>query len=231
MGMNEQADLATLLLQAKVDARIIDPLARFGALLLEENRRTNLTGAKSAIELASHILDSLTVVPYVRNLHVDIGSGGGFPAIPLAIASGCEITMIESVAKKARFLERMLDVFALKGRVLALRAEVAARDEALRDRFESGTARAVALAPTVAELLLPFLAPGGVALLQRGAMDDRERNAVRDAVLMLASEVEDELPLEGERRILRLTKLGSTPQRFPRREGIPAKRPLCYILP
>ena len=226
--MSDQDELAAQLAAGGVDERFIEPISRYGALLLAENTTTNLTGAKTVIELAPHLLDSLTVVPYLRGRYIDIGSGGGLPAIPAAIASGCEVTLVESILKKARFLERMLEEFKLAGRVVPLRAEVAARDESLRDRFDVGTARAVALSPTVAELLLPLLAPGGMAILQRGSLEERERNAVRDAALMLGAEAGDEVILDGERRLLFLNKRDISPIRFPRREGIPTKRPLCY---
>ncbi len=226
--MSDQDELAAQLAAGGADERFIEPISRYGALLLAENTTTNLTGAKTVVELVPHLLDSLTVVPYLRGRYIDIGSGGGLPAIPAAIASGCEVTLVESILKKARFLERMLEEFKLAGRVVPLRAEVAARDESLRDRCDVGTARAVALAPTVAELLLPLLAPGGMAILQRGSLEERERNAVRDASLMLGAEAGDEVILDGERRLLLLNKRDITPIRFPRREGIPAKRPLCY---
>ena len=88
----------------------------------------------------------------------------------------------------------MLDTFELAGEVVAQRAEVAARDERLRDAFACGTARAVSTAPTVAELLVPFIKPGGVAILQRGTMDARERAALADAALVLAAEVTARAP-------------------------------------
>ncbi|MBV8723287.1 MAG: 16S rRNA (guanine(527)-N(7))-methyltransferase RsmG, partial [Candidatus Eremiobacteraeota bacterium] len=88
-------------------------------------------------------------------------------------------------------------------------------------------ARAVASAPTVAELLLPFVGPGGVAILQRGTIDARERAALQDAVLVLGGVFEEERQLDGDRRIVLLRKTGPTPPRFPRRTGIPQKRPLC----
>jgi 16S rRNA (guanine527-N7)-methyltransferase len=97
----------------------------------------------------------------------------------------------------------------------------------LRERFASATARAVAVAPTVAELVLPFLATGGVAVLQRGTIDARERTALEDASLMLGGAVETEHQLDGERRIVLVRKTEATALRFPRRTGIPEKRPLC----
>jgi 16S rRNA (guanine527-N7)-methyltransferase len=216
-----------LLEAAGVEPRLIAPLAAYGELVLETNRQFNLTGAKTPEELAAHLVDSLTVVPFVREPYVDIGSGAGLPAIPVAIATGFAGTLVETTLKKARFLERVLERFGLPGEVIAQRAEVAAHDERLRERFASGTARAVAAAPVVEELLLPFLAIGGVAVLQRGSIEPRERTALEDAALMLGANVEAEHPLDGERRILLLRKTAPTPLRFPRRTGIPEKRPLC----
>jgi 16S rRNA (guanine527-N7)-methyltransferase len=198
--------------------------------VLEANRTFNVTGAKTAPDIAAHIVDSLTVVPFVADMLVDVGSGAGLPAIPVAIATGVPVTLIEATGKKARFLQRMLETFELAGEVVAQRAEVAARDERLRDAFACGTARAVSTAPTVAELLVPFIKPGGVAILQRGTMDARERAALADAALVLAAEVTGEQPLDGDRRIVLLRKTGATPLRFPRRTGIPEKRPLCVTL-
>jgi 16S rRNA (guanine527-N7)-methyltransferase len=222
-----EAELRTLLARGGVLAPLVEPLAVYGAVLLEANRRFNLTGARSAAELAPHLLDSLILTPYVEEPLVDVGSGGGLPAIPLAIALGISVTLIEATLKKARFLEGLLERFGLRGRVVAQRAEIAGHDPELRERFESATSRGVSTSPTVAELLLPLLATGGAAILQRGGLDDRERNAVTDAAPMLGGAFEREIPLDGDRRILILRKTGTTPIRFPRRTGIPEKRPLC----
>ncbi len=195
--------------------------------MLEQNQRFNLTGAKSQEELADHLLDSLSVASYVREPYVDIGSGAGFPAIPIAIATGMPVVMIEATAKKARFLESVLDLLELRGAVIAERAEIAGHRPALREHFASGTARALGSAPTVAELLLPLIEVGGVAVLQRGAILASERIALEDASLMLGGRIESENRLEGDRRIVVVRKAGRTPLRFPRRPGIPTKRPLC----
>jgi 16S rRNA (guanine527-N7)-methyltransferase len=194
---------------------------------LESNRRTNLTGAKSAPALAEHIIDSLTLLPYIADPLVDVGSGAGFPAIPLAIVAGVGITMIEATTKKARFLESALRALELPGTVVNARAEIAGRREELRERFALGTARAVAAATTTAELLLPFIRLGGLAVLQRGRLEAAEAAALADAVLMLGAELEEVKPA-GERRVLAiLRKRQPTPARFPRRQGVPEKRPLC----
>ncbi|MBV8149631.1 MAG: 16S rRNA (guanine(527)-N(7))-methyltransferase RsmG [Candidatus Eremiobacteraeota bacterium] len=213
----------------QLEARSIESLARYGALVLETNQRFNLTGAKNGAELAAHVIDSLTLLPFVRTPLVDVGSGAGLPAIPLAIATATAInvTLVEATRKKARFLACVLQTFGLQGEVVPLRAEVAAHDERLRERFASGTARAVALAPVVLELVLPFLRVGGSAVLARGRMDARERGALEDAATMLGGFVEAEHRLEDERRIVVVRKTQPTPERFPRRTGVPEKRPLC----
>jgi 16S rRNA (guanine527-N7)-methyltransferase len=226
--MSERAALERLLKEASLEPRLIEPLGHYGALLLAANRRFNLTGASSPEDLVPHLLDSLSIVSYVREPLVDVGSGGGLPAIPLAIATGARVTLIESTTKKGAFLEAALGTLGLAGCVIPERAEFAGRELDLREQFACATARAVSSAPTVLELTAPFLQIGGVAVLQRGQTGDRERNALLDAAPMLGAEVDQEIALGGERRIILVRKTGPTPQRFPRRAGIPEKRPLCF---
>ena len=227
MTRSADDELFALLEDAGIAPALSAPLSRYGALVLEANRRVNLTGAKSPEALAEHLLDSLTVAPHVREPYVDVGSGAGLPGIPIAIATGVPVTLIESTAKKAVFLEQTLAALNLRGRVIQRRAEEAGHDDGLRERFASGTARALSGVTTVAELLLPLIAPGGVAVLQRGRVTEAERRSLEDASLMLGGRIESELSLKGDRRILLLRKVTATPLRFPRRNGIPEKRPLC----
>lgn len=220
--------LEELLEPASLDQRTRARLARYGALVLDANRRFNLTGAKSAEELAVHLLDSLTVLPFVREPYVDVGAGAGLPSIPVAIAAGIPVTMIEATAKKARFLTETLQALGLRGEVIPERAETAAHLPPLRERFATGTARALGSAPVVAELLLPFIFVGGAAILQRGALPSQERQALEDASLVLGAIVQDEQGTEvSGKRIVIVRKKRPTPARFPRRTGVPQKRPLC----
>ena len=156
-----------------------------------------------------------------------MGSGNGLPGIPLALATGARVVLLEPIKKRATFLAAALTALGLDGEALPARAEDAARNPAYREAFRTATARAVSSAPTVAELTVPFLAIGGRALLQRGSLDQRERNAVADAALVLGAELVEERPLDGERRLIILEKRGPTGYRFPRKNGVPAKRPLC----
>jgi 16S rRNA (guanine527-N7)-methyltransferase len=223
----EHAELAAGLVAAGIEAGLAGRLASYGTLLLEANRSVNLTGAKDVVGLLPHLLDSLTLAGDVRESLVDVGSGGGLPGVPLALATGARVLLVEPIAKKAAFLERTLAACGVIGTVFAGRAEVAARDPAFREQFAFATARAVANASTVAELTVPFLRVGGRALLQRGALAAAERQAVEDAAPMLGAAVIAERPLDGERRILVLEKRAATGNRFPRRNGVPEKRPLC----
>lgn len=212
------------------DPDVVAKLERYVALFLERNAAMNLSSARDPQAVAAHVRDSLAIAPLIGEPLVDLGSGGGFPAIPLAIVTGYRMTLIEATVKKARFLEAVVRDLALPVEVRAERAEDAARDPALREQFATATARGVASAPVVIELAIPFLRVGGVAVLQRGRLDPAERTAAGDAALVLGAEISDEILASdrGERRVLLVRKLEPTGQRFPRRAGIPAKRPLCY---
>lgn len=223
----ERDALVDGLVAAGVDAALAGRLSDYGVLLLEANRSVNLTGAKDADALIPHLLDALTLAGDVSESLVDVGSGGGLPGIPLAIATGVRVLLIEPIAKKAAFLKRALDDLGLAGSALAERAEVVARDEQYRERFAFATARAVSRASTVAELTVPLVRLGGRVLLQRAGMELAERRSLEDAALILGSAIVEERRLAGGREIIVLEKRGATGHRFPRRNGVPEKRPLC----
>jgi 16S rRNA (guanine527-N7)-methyltransferase len=218
-------------IEANAEARA--KLECFVALFLERNAAMNLSAARDPQAVARHVRDSLAIAPYVGASLVDVGSGGGFPGLPLAIVTGVRTTLIESTGKKARFLSEVVAALDLPVEVRAERAEDAARDPKLRGTFASATARAVASLPVVIELTIPFLELGGAALLQRGRLEAREREAAGDAALVLGAQIVDEIVAGGaegddERRVLLVRKIAPTGPRFPRRAGIPAKRPLCF---
>jgi 16S rRNA (guanine527-N7)-methyltransferase len=216
-----------LLAAGGAPAEHVPRLAQYVALVLEANRKFNLTGARSVEEFVPHILDSLTVVPYIRAPYVDVGSGAGLPGIPVAIVTGVRTLLVEATAKKAGFLKDAMAALGIDVDVMGARAEDAGRKPELRERFESATARAIASAPTALELTAPLLAVGGVAILQRGSMSVSERAALEGAALMLGCTFDADVALEGERRLILVRKTAATPERFPRRSGIPEKRPLC----
>jgi 16S rRNA (guanine527-N7)-methyltransferase len=224
-GEEEQAE--RLLSAGGVEARFVEPLATYARLVLAANSKFNLTGARSAEQFVPHILDSLTIVPYLRSPYIDVGSGAGLPGIPVALVTGAGAVLLEATAKKAAFLSEAIDALHLAHvRVIAARAEDAGRDPELRERFESATVRAVASAPAALELVAPFLAVGGLAILQRGASESIERASLEAAASALGCTLESEMPLDGGRRLLLVQKTGPTPDRFPRRPGMAQKRPL-----
>jgi 16S rRNA (guanine527-N7)-methyltransferase len=216
---------------AGIEPALAERLAVYVALVLDANRRLNLTGAKDGTAFAAHVLDALTLRDDVASPLIDVGSGNGVPGIPLALATGARVVLLEPIKKRTTFLAAALGALGIDGEAVAMRAEDAARDPAFRGVFQTATARAVASGPTVAELTVPFLAVGGRALLQRGSLDPLERNAVADSALVLGAELTAERPLDGERRVLVLEKRVPTGPRFPRKNGIPAKRPLCMPRP
>ena len=228
--------MVAVLADLDVSADVRASLARYADALLVRNAVMNLTAARTRDAVRDHIADSLALAAYAREPLVDVGSGGGFPGIPLAIATGYRVTLVESVAKKATFLREIVREIGLSVDVVCARVEDVGRDPRFRAHFASATARAVAGVTTVLELTIPLLEIGGVALLQRGTFDAAERIATSDACLVLGATIEREIPMPLERgpreepdarRLLVARKLLATGPRFPRRPGIPAKRPLC----
>ena len=178
--------------------------------------QTNLTEVLAALD-ADHLI--------AAGMQTDVCVNA---TIAAATERGYRVTLVEATLKKAQFLREVAVALDLPVTVIAERAEIAGRRPDLRDRFASATARAVASAPAVLELTLPFLAPNGMAVLPRGELGDAERRATADAALVLNGELSGEIELDGRRRILLVTKRGPTPSRFPRRAGVPEKRPLCF---
>lgn len=203
-----------------------EKLANYSRLVLEANARFNLTGAKTEAEFALHVADSLTVLSYVRGPYIDIGSGAGLPGIPVALAGAFETTLLEATAKKAKFLTETSEALGLNARVIGARAEDAGREPQWREHFQSATIRAVASAPAALELAAPFLAVGGLAILQRGAPEAGEAGALSRTATQLACVVEREIQIDGDRRLVLVRKTGQTPGGFPRRPGMAQKRPL-----
>lgn len=217
-------------------------MARFVDLLLDRNQRLNLTRIVEPAEVERrHLLDSLTcALPCLDALSagaawrcVDVGSGGGLPGIPLAIAfPSLRVMLLESAEKKAGFLREVVADLGLRGiTVRTGRAEDAARDPAERDAYDLVVARALAPLPVALELCLPFVRPGGIAVLPRGSdlagqLADGEAAAEQLAARLRPPISLDDPDLPPGRSLVVADKRGPTPERFPRRPGMAAKRPL-----
>lgn len=181
-----------------------------------------------------HILDSLLCLraglPQGAAV-VDVGSGAGLPGIPLKIARpDLSLTLLESAARKAAFLDLAVAELRLAAEVVEARAEDAGRDPRWRERFDIGVARAVAALPVLCELVLPFVHPGGKAVLLKGPAVVDEIDSGRRAAARLGgggpAVIEDTLPGGIRRMIVVVEKTGTTPRGYPRRPGVPGKRPI-----
>jgi 16S rRNA (guanine527-N7)-methyltransferase len=208
-------------------------LRRYLDLLLEKNRALNLTAVRDRdTAWTRHILDSLTLVPFVEESRclIDLGSGGGLPGIPLAIVRpDLEVALLETTGKKARFLEETGDALDLANlKVIHDRAETAGHHPAHRGVYDTVTVRALAALPVVVELALPFLRNDGRLLAMKGARLPEELPAARAACVLLGGTVEEVHTLDAEAGacVVEIRKTDPTPDTYPRRPGLPAKKPL-----
>jgi 16S rRNA (guanine527-N7)-methyltransferase len=207
-----------------------DPQRRYLELLLAQNRAFNLTSITDPDEAwTRHIEDSLTLLPElegVRGAVVDVGSGGGLPAIPLAIARpDLQFTLVESTAKKARFLESCAQTLALTNvRVESERAEVLGRSP-LRESFDVATSRACARLPVLLELCLPLLKVGGRKLAIKGEQAALEVSEAERALRLLGGAFVSARRTETG-TVVRIDKIASTSPKYPRRPGEPKRAPL-----
>jgi 16S rRNA (guanine527-N7)-methyltransferase len=201
------------------------------------NQRMNLTAITDPEEMAvKHILDSLAAALAVDleegKTLVDVGSGGGLPGIPLKIFQpGLELTLMEASRKKAEFLEAVCKrLFPDGWQVIWSRAEDAGRGS-WRESFDLVTARAVASMRVLAEYCLPLARVGGVFLALKGPEGAKELDDAARAIEVLGGQVEKTVPVllpkgAGERLLIAIRKKSATPANYPRRAGIPQKRPL-----
>jgi 16S rRNA (guanine527-N7)-methyltransferase len=236
--MTSLSDAAQALLGEPLSPQQVAAFERYAAELVEWNRRFNLTTITEPAAIQTrHFLDSLSCWLGLRKAPpaslIDVGAGAGFPGVPLKILRpDLSLTLLESTAKKASFLEHIVQVLGLADvTVLAQRAEDAGQSPAHRERYDWAVARAVAPLPVLAEYLLPFVKVGGRMLAQkaRGAQD--EVAAASGALAKLGGEFEElisvQVPgLDEERWLVVIRKVAATPPAYPRRAGMPTKRPL-----
>ncbi|WP_298403213.1 16S rRNA (guanine(527)-N(7))-methyltransferase RsmG [uncultured Chloroflexus sp.] len=219
-----------------LNERQIAQFHRYLDELIVWNDRFNLTAVRDRIAMVRrHLLDSLWLArdwqSQPANL-LDIGSGAGFPALPIKILyPELPVTLVEATGKKAEFLHHMIDCLELDGaRVLNERIETVGRDPAERDQYDVVTARAVAELRVLVEYALPLLRIGGRLLAPKGRDPEAEIVAARNALALLGGEISlcqpVDIPGEERRSLVIVTKIAPTPDRFPRAIGIPARRPL-----
>jgi 16S rRNA (guanine527-N7)-methyltransferase len=211
--------------------------------LVAWNQKFNLTAITEYEQVQiRHFLDSLSCLlaeevrialgqPNARL--IDVGTGAGFPGVPLKIACpGIRLTLLEATGKKVTFLEHLVGCLGLK-RVTTIkaRAEELAHDPAYRQQYDLVLARAVADLPVVVEYTLPFCKLGGWVVAQKGEAGAAEAWSAEEAITLLGGELSRVMPVElpglpEDRSLVIIKKTNSTPAAYPRRPGVPGKRPL-----
>ncbi len=208
--------------------------------LIDWNRRINLTAITNYDEVqVKHFLDSLTVVlalkrPLSKRIRlIDVGTGAGIPGIPLKILlPDIRLVLLDATKKKAGFLEHVTQKLDLKDvEIVVGRAEEIAHRSEYREQFDLVLSRAVAGLPVLVELTLPFCAVGGRFIAQKKGEIEAEVQASQRVISLMGGKLIDvksiELPeFTDARWLVVIDKIGVTPPQYPRRPGIPAKRPL-----
>lgn len=216
-----------------------DAVERYVDLLLDANARLNLTRIVAPDDVARlHLLDALAALPLLDPWSparaIDLGTGGGVPGLVLALARP-EVawTLVDSVGKKAAAVATFAAELGLdpaRVTVRAERAEVLGRDPAYRQAFDLVVARALAALPVLVEYALPLLRVGGRVLAWKGPTADAELDAARAAAALLGGAPPSVEPTGfaalGDRRFIVIEKVAPTPDAYPRRPGVPSRRPL-----
>jgi 16S rRNA (guanine527-N7)-methyltransferase len=223
-----------------LSAHQLDQFQSYYDVLTDWAQRVSLTTVRDEEGIQRrHFLESIALIPVLaeeglslrdRSL-IDVGSGAGIPGIPLKIIEpSLRLTLVEAKQRKAEFLEALLPQLGFDDvTVLTRRAEEAGRDPNQREQYDFAVAKALAPLRTLLELTLPFVQMGGVVIAPKGKEAEREAKEARDALETLngALRIVAGLPLtEQGQSVILVDKPLPTPQRFPRRPGIPAKRPL-----
>jgi len=236
--MKDLAQQAYNLLNIQLTPGQLSALECYERELIAWNERMSLTAIREPGQIRiKHFLDSLTCSQVLSDSPaervIDVGTGAGFPGIPLKIVNpAIELTLVESVGKKAEFCRHIVKSLGLqKVNVVQERVEALGRASAHRQRYDWAIARAVAIMPVLAEYLLPLARVGGSILAMKGESAPAEAHQAERAIRLLGGHLRKLIPvtLPGvveERYLVVVDKVAATPNGYPRRVGIPAKKPL-----
>lgn len=205
-------------------------------LLLEWNEKINLTAITEEKEvIVKHFVDSLTIAKYIPEgaSLVDVGTGAGFPGIPLKIIrEDLKITLLDSLQKRINFLDVVIKELNLENiETIHARVEEFGKNSKYRESFEVATSRAVANLSTLTEYLLPLVKVGGIAICMKGSSIEEELETSKKAINVLGGKVsnvfEFDLPkTDIKRNLVIVDKINKTPSKYPRKPGMPSKEPI-----
>lgn len=222
-------------LDISISDEMAEQFCKYMELLLEWNEKMNLTAITAPEEIAvKHYLDSLTLLKFVdipQNARIiDVGTGAGFPSIPLMIArKDIHITMLDGTKKRLNFIDEVVNQLGLNGETLHARAEEAGKSAKYREKFDFATARAVARLNVLSEYCLPFVRVGGKFVAMKASVNDEVEEA-QGAIKLLGgkmSEIKEFcLPDGSERRLVVIKKISQTPPKYPRASAQIAKKAL-----
>ena len=220
----------------KINDEQIKRFMNYMNLLLEWNEKINLTAITQPEEVKlKHFVDSLTVLKYINDDDkvIDIGTGAGFPGIPLKIMNeNTKITLLDSLNKRINFLNIVIETLNLRNiQAIHGRAEEIARNKLYREKYDVAVSRAVANLSTLTEYMLPFVKVGGKCICMKGANVNEELERAQNAIKELGGEIErvDNFYLsdnDNERNIIVIKKIKETNPKYPRKAEMPSKEPL-----
>ena len=220
----------------KFSMKQINKYLEYMNLLIEENKNMNLTAITQPEEvLTKHFIDSLTILKYCKEGEsiIDVGTGAGFPGIPLNLSNkNLNIMLIDSLNKRVQFLEKVIKELKLNNiKAIHTRAEDMAKQKEYREQFDIATSRAVASLNVLLEYLLPFVKVGGKCICMKGSNIKEEINSSKKALEILGGKIEkiEEITLPNtdmKRNIIIVKKVKGTPSKYPRKAGMPTKNPI-----
>jgi 16S rRNA (guanine527-N7)-methyltransferase len=236
--VNNFVENARTLFDVHLTERQVSALNRYEQELLEWNRKFNLTAIRDRDSVRTkHFLDSISCVLAWKSQPprrlVDVGTGAGFPGIPLKILyPNMHLTLIESVGKKAMFCQHIVGLLGLESvDVIGARVEDIGHQPKHREKYDWGIARAVANLKVLGEYLLPLIQVNGTMLAQKGENAPAEIQAAEKAVKMLGGKLRQLIPVNlpgvaDDRYLVVIQKIAATPPRYPRKPGVPVRQPL-----